>query len=62
MLEKLQAEYVALHVADVRKCPQAYKAHVVADPVASAWRVIEGLNEADMREMVRMLKNESAYT
>jgi len=62
MLEKLQAEYVALHVADIRRCPQAYKATVVADPVASAWRVIRGLDETDMREMIRILKRERAYT
>jgi hypothetical protein len=57
-LETLAAEFVALHTQDVRECPTAYKARVVADPEASARGIIDGLDASEVAEMIRTLKAE----
>lgn len=57
-VEALRADIIARHVAAVRRCPEAYKAHVRADPEASARGIIEGLNEGELRQFLGAVKSE----
>lgn len=57
-LTAAQRAYVELFEQDVRAHPAAYKASVQADPAAYATQLVEGLDDADVRQFTRDLRQE----
>jgi hypothetical protein len=57
-LSPAQRAYVALFEQDVRSQPEAYKASVRADPAGYARQLVEGLDDADVRQFTRDLRSE----
>ena len=57
-LDKLKADYVALYAGDIRANPACYKASVVADPDGTAAAHVEYMDEADVRAMLRSMRQE----
>ena len=57
-LTAAQRAYVELFEQDVRNHPAAYKASVQADPAAYARQLIEDLDDADVRQFTRDLRQE----
>ena len=57
-LTQAQRAYVALYVQDVQAHPAAYKADVRADPAAYATRIVDGLDDVDVRQFTRDLRAE----
>lgn len=62
LLNPVQRAYVAAVEEDVQRYPSAYKAYVRADPAKWAIRHIEGLDDAEVREMTREQRAETKHT
>lgn len=56
--QQLASEFVALFVLDVREQPDCYKSRVRDNPEDSARSIIDGLDCADLKTMLRDLKAE----
>ena len=59
-LQKAQYEFVDLFVMDVEQFPFAYKATICAQPSLWGMRAVAGLDEPEVRGMIRNLKAERA--
>lgn len=53
-----RAEWIALYVQDVEEYPEHYKADVREAPAAAARAIAEGLDEDEIRQLIRDLKAE----
>ena len=54
------AMFIALYVSDIEAHPECYKASVRADPKAAAIRLIDGLDDNEVRQLTRDLRAEIA--
>lgn len=57
-LLKTQAEYVRLYADDVIAHPTHFKARIVANPIAEAYRLIDGLSLAEVKQLIRDHRDE----
>ena len=53
-----QSQYIKLYAEDIRAHASAYKHYLQADPEGYAGRIIEGLPDADVKQMLADLKAE----
>lgn len=53
-----QEQYIKLYAADIRANASAYKTYLQADPEGYVARLIEGLPDADVKQMLSGLKSE----
>ena len=57
-LDTAHTEYVRLYVSDVNAHPLTYKERVRHDPAGSAASLINGLTEAEVKQLTRDLRSE----
>jgi len=58
MKECVREQYVRLYAQDVRAFPDCYKERIVNDPEGAARQTIEVLDDDEVRQCIRDLKEE----